>query len=97
MVTGEIGGAAHLLPAAAIALLAILAWWRPLEGGIAMLAAAALVAIPFIRTAAATPDEGILSPGLLIMVSPQLLAGALFLASGLLSHRSAGTAAAAGV
>ncbi len=96
MLSGDLGGAAHLLPGVATVLFGVLAWRRPLDGGIALLASAALSAIPLIRSGLATPEEGLLSPAMVIVVAPQLLAGALFLASGLLSRRPAGTAAAAG-
>jgi len=35
MASGDLSGAAHLLQAAVITLLGVLAWMRPLEGGIA--------------------------------------------------------------
>ena len=92
MLSGDLSGAAHLLPAAVTVLFGVLAWRRPLEGGIALLASAALSAIPFMISAADDPEPGMLLPGLLIIVAPQLLAGALFLAAGLLSRRPAGIA-----
>ena len=87
MLSGDLSGAAHLLPGVATVLFAILAWRRPLDGGIALLASAALSAIPLIRSGLVAPEEGLLSPAMLIIVAPQLLAGALFLAAGLLSRR----------
>ncbi len=92
MLSGDLSGAAHLLPGAATVLFGVLAWRRPLDGGIALLASAALSAIPLIRNALVSPEEGLLSPAMLIIVAPQLLAGALFFASGLLSRRPAGIA-----
>lgn len=92
MLSGDLSGAAHLLPAVVVVLFAFLAWRRPLEGGIALLAAALLFVIPLLPGAVAGSEEGMGSPALLLVAAPQLLAGALFLAAGFLSRRPAGIA-----
>jgi hypothetical protein len=91
MASGDLSGAGHLLPAAVAALLAVLAWLRPLQGGIALLAAAALYAIVFAGGAFASgppPPGAAFSPALLITTVPQLLSGILFTIAGMLSRRS---------
>ena len=81
MASGHLSGAGHLLPAAASALLALLAWMRPLEGGVALIIAGVVTAIPVI-------SSGVISPALFIMAAPQVVSGALFLAAGMLGANS---------
>jgi len=91
--SGDLGGAGHLLQAAAITLLGILAWMRPLEGGVALLAGAALFIIRFIVGVVSStplPESAVMSPAIGIAAVPQIVAGALFFIAGLLT-RSATT------
>ena len=76
MFSGDLSGAGHLAPAAATALLAWLAWRRPLEGGIALLVSGLGVALA-VRGGAA----------LLIMAAPFLVAGVLLLIGARLAAR----------
>ena len=78
MASGDLSGAGHLLPAAAAALLGLLAWQRPLEGGGALLVVGLVTAAGFSET---TP--------LLILAAPQIVSGGLFLAGGLLARSAA--------
>lgn len=90
MLSGDLSGAGHLLPAAATTLLGILAWLRPLEGGIALLGGAALFIGVFIAGVASAigPESAAISPALLITAAPQLVSGTLFFIAGMLSRRS---------
>ena len=91
--SGDLGGAGHLLQAAATTLLGMLAWMRPLEGGIALLAGAALFIIRFIVGVVSStplPESAVMSPAIGIAAVPQIVAGALFFIAGLLT-RSATT------
>jgi hypothetical protein len=90
MGSGDLSGVSHLLPAVAIVLLAILAWLRPLEGGIALFAGGALFIIIFFASlAASTPGPSItgISSAMIILAVPQLVSGVLFFIAGLLSRR----------
>ena len=91
MASGDLSGAGHLLPAAAIILLGILAWLRPLEGGIALIAGGALVMIAFIAGVVASgtaPESAAMSPAIMIVAVPQLISGVLFCIAGMLTRRS---------
>ena len=81
MASGDLSGAGHLLPAAASALLALLAWLRPLEGGVALFIAGVVTAIPVIAS-------GVISSAPFIMAAPQIVSGVLFLAAGMLGANS---------
>lgn len=90
MGSGDLSGVSHLLPAVAIVLLAILAWLRPLEGGIALFAGGAFFIILFLANlAASVPGPGItaISSAVMIMALPQIVSGVLFFIAGLLSRR----------
>jgi len=91
MASGDLSGVAHLLPAAAIILLGVLAWLRPLEGGIALIAAGALVMMAFIAGVFASgpaPESAAMSPAIMIVAVPQLISGVLFCIAGMLTRRS---------
>ena len=91
MASGELGGAMHLLAGIVIALLGMLAWMRPLEGGIALLLCGALVAIGFIIVLVASgprPEGAVISPSAVITAVPQIVSGVLFLIAGLLARRA---------
>jgi hypothetical protein len=77
MASGDLSGAGHLLPAAATGLLGLLAWRRPLEGGVALLVVGLLSAAGFSDPTA-----------LLILAAPQIVSGGLFLAGGVLARRA---------
>lgn len=90
MGSGDLSGLSHLFPAVPIVLLGILAWLRPLEGGIALFAGGALFIIIFLASlAASTPGPGItaISSAMMILAVPQLVAGLLFFIAGLLSRQ----------
>jgi hypothetical protein len=90
MGSGDLSGLSHLLPAVAIVLLAILAWLRPFEGGIALFAGGALFIIIFIASlVASVPGPSItgISSALMILAVPQLVSGLLFFIAGLLTRR----------
>jgi len=89
MASGDLSGAAHLLPAAAIALLAFLVWKRPLEGGAALIAGAALYFLIFlISMGLSLPESGVISPSIMITALPQLLSGGLLLIAGMLARKA---------
>jgi hypothetical protein len=81
MASGDLSGAGHLLPAAAVALLAVLAWMRPLEGGIALIAGGVVAAIP-------PAISRVISPATLVIAAPQILSGVLFFVAGMLAGRA---------
>jgi hypothetical protein len=90
MAGGDLSGAAHLLQLAVIVLLAILAWMRPLEGGIGLVVGGAVSAVSFIAgMAAAMPstEPTAVSPALMIVALPQIISGALFFIAGMLARR----------
>jgi hypothetical protein len=92
MGSGDLSGVSHLLPAVAIVLLGLLAWLRPLEGGIAFLAGGALFIIVFMVSLVASVDgPGItgISSAMMILAVPQLISGVLFFIAGLLARRAA--------
>ena len=89
--SGEPGGAMHLVTLIPLVLLAVLAWMRPLEGGIAFFACGVVAAIGYL---AAVAPSGPLPPGTLmnsmltITAYPQILSGVLFFLAGWLSRRA---------
>ena len=90
MAGGDWSGAGHLLELGVLALLAGLAWMRPLEGGVTLLLAGAFSAASFIvsfLSAAPQGDVIAISPAMMILALPSLLSGALFLAAGLVARR----------
>ena len=96
MAGGESGGAMHLLEAIVIALPGMLAWMRPLEGGIALFVCGALSTIGFIVALVASgplPEGAVISPSVIITAAPQIVSGALFFIAGMLA-RSATTSRA---
>ena len=87
MASGELGGAGHLLQVAVTALLGILAWLKPLEGG------AALFMLGFIFsmvTAMSVPEDAVMAPAIMILAAPQIVSGTLFFIAGMVA-RSATT------
>ena len=75
MAGGDFSGASHLLQAVGPALLAVLAWMRPFEGGVALIVAGLV-------SAAAIPDL----TDSLILAGPDILSGILFTTAGLLAR-----------
>ena len=71
--SGDLSGAGHLVSLAATVLLAVLAWKRPIEGGIALL-------IVGIAISAQLSD--------MIMAAPQIVSGGLFLVGGIAAWRA---------
>jgi hypothetical protein len=91
MAGGDLSGAGHLVQLAVPVLLAILAWMRPLEGGIGMLVGGAVSAVPFVAAlVAARPaaEPTVMSPALVILAVPLMISGALFFIAGLLARRA---------
>jgi hypothetical protein len=84
-VGGDWSGLGHLIQAMPIALLMWLGWKRPLWGGILLLVLSLIAAYSF-----ANPLRGMdwLAP-LLIIVTPLLLSGILFLSAARLEKRTA--------
>jgi hypothetical protein len=82
---GDWSGLGHLLQAIPIALLMWLGWKRPLWGGILLLVLSLFAAYSF-----ANPLRGMdwLAP-LLIIITPLVLSGVLFLSAALLDKRTA--------
>ena len=78
MAGGDLSGAVHLLQAAVPTLLGILAWMRPLEGGAALCA----VGVVDIATSFFVAE----SPPIMMDGVPQVVSGALFLVSGMLTR-----------
>jgi hypothetical protein len=91
MVGGDLSGGMHLLQLAVIVLPAILAWMRPLEGGIGLVLAGVASAVPFISAmaTAGSSEPTVVSPALLILAVPQILSGVLFFIAGMLGRRVA--------
>jgi len=93
MASGDLSGAGHLLQVAVTALLGILTWMRPLEGGIAFFGGGTLFIVSFIIgvvTSSTFPEYTAISPAIMIMAAPQIVSGALFFIAGMLA-RSATT------
>ena len=85
-VSGDISGLAHMLPFALAALLAFLAWKRPLDGGIALIILGILGTIlspPILRG-----DITGIAFTLIYSSGPLIVAGLFFLAAGLSTRRS---------
>jgi len=78
MASGDQSGAGHLVTLAAGLLLALLAWLRPIEGGIGLL---------LVGAASATQVTD--ATARLILVDPQLVAGCIFLLAGVAGWRAA--------
>jgi hypothetical protein len=87
MASGDLSGAGHLLELLVPVLLAILAWLRPLEGGLALLAAGVLQAVGML-SAIAGVEGAVISPALMILGVPMIVSGALFFIAGLLAQRA---------
>ena len=88
MASGDLSGAGHLLQVAVTALLGILAWMRPLEGGAALFGGGALFMVGFIVsvvTSIALPESTVISPAIMIMAAPQIVSGVLFFIAGMLA------------
>ncbi len=68
MASGDISGAGHLLPVVTNILLALLAWRRPVESGVALVLVGVLSGVTVRGT-----------PALLILVVPAIVSGLLFL------------------
>lgn len=91
IVGGDWSGAIHLLAAIAIATAGALAWMRPFEGGLVLLACGLLSALGFLVPAFASgslPEGARLSPALLITAVPVIISGVLFFLSARLARRS---------
>ena len=73
--SGDLSGAAHLVPFAATVLQAVLAWKRPIEGGIALL-------IVGIANSALHPR------GAVFLAAPQIVCGGLFLVGAIAAWRA---------
>jgi hypothetical protein len=82
MAAGDLSGAGHLLQVVGAALPGYLAWLRPLEGGIVLLAASLVGLAPGFK-----PGEALTQ--VLILSAPQLLSGLLFVISALLDRKKA--------
>ncbi len=80
---GDWSGAVHGLQLALTVGLAVVAFSRPLEGGLALLAASLAVA-------AALPGLRLTSPAALILAAPQGIAGLLLFLAGRLAGRPTG-------
>jgi len=86
---GDLSGAMHLVELAVMVLLGVLAWMRPLEGGAVLSAAGGLFALLFLREASGQ-GTAVVSPVIVILVLPQIVAGVLFFVAGLLGQRAQG-------
>jgi hypothetical protein len=71
MASGDLSGAGHLLPAVATVVLAVLAWRRPVEGGVALVLIGVLARVGVSDITA-----------LLILAAPPIVSGLLFLLAG---------------
>lgn len=74
---GDWSGAGHLVQALIVTALAWLAWLRPREGGLALLAGVAAFVFSF-AFAGSLPEMSVLSASILIIALPQALAGLCF-------------------
>ena len=73
--SGDLSGVGHLLPVVSAALLGLLSWQRPQEGGVALF----LVGVV---TTAGLSD----TTATLIMAAPQIVSGLLFLIGGMIAR-----------
>jgi hypothetical protein len=89
MASGDLSGAGHLFQVAATVLLGMLAWMRPLEGGIALFAGAALFIVSIFASISLSAST-VISPAIMVMAAPQMVSGVLFFIAGMLA-RSAPT------
>ncbi|MBU6359807.1 MAG: hypothetical protein KGS46_07265 [Chloroflexi bacterium] len=78
IVGGDWSGAGHLLQALIVTALAVLAWLRPREGGLALLIGAAAFVFSFAIAAGSLPTMSVLSASIVIIAAPQALAGLCF-------------------
>jgi hypothetical protein len=85
MASGDLSGAGHLLQVAATVLLGLLAWMRPLEAGVALIAGAALF-IAGMVTSINLSESTVISPAIMIMAAPQMISGVLFFIAGMLTR-----------
>jgi hypothetical protein len=90
--SGDPGGGGHLLQAAMTVLLGVLVWMRPLQGGVALIAAATIFAAGMLATVPSREFNAI-SSALTIVALPQIISGVLFFIAGMLA-RSATTSGA---
>jgi hypothetical protein len=81
MASGDLSGAGHLLQIGVPALLAFLAWMRPLEGGAALFAVGTLLVISMVSPVTRA-ESAVISPALMILAAPQIVSGALFFIAG---------------
>jgi hypothetical protein len=77
MASGDLSGAGHLLQVAVVVLIGLLAWKRPLEGGIALLLTGAIALAQFRDATAA----------ILILAAPQIVSGSLFLIGAFIARK----------
>lgn len=90
MAAGDTSGAGHLPEALVVVLLAAVAWLRPLEGGIALLASGILFTIS-VLISVAPPQAARIISALGILAAPQIISGALFSMAGLVARRAGET------
>jgi hypothetical protein len=88
MASGDLSGAGHLLQVVVPALLAFLAWMRPLEGGAALFAVGALLVVRFV-SAIPGAESVVISPAVMILAAPLMVSGALFFIAGMLARHNA--------
>ena len=81
MVGGDPSGAGHLLQMIVTVLPGILAWMRPLEGGVALFIAGLVISISL-------PQSALMSPAIAIMAAPQVVSGVLLFIAGMLARRA---------
>lgn len=74
---GDWSGAGHLLQALIVTALAVLAWLRPREGGLALLIGVAAFVLSF-AIGGSLPPVSVLSASIVIIAVPQALAGLCF-------------------
>ncbi|MBM4424547.1 MAG: hypothetical protein FJ030_14360 [Chloroflexi bacterium] len=82
MIGGDLSGGAHLVPAAIVVALMLLAWKRPLLGGIFLGIIGLLASIYFLSLRSGLA-------GVLLISGPVLIAGALIIAVSLMRAKAA--------
>lgn len=82
MASGDLSGAGHLLQVTATVLLGVLAWMRPLEAGVALIAGAALFIAGMVASIT-QPESTVISPAIMIVAAPQIVSGVLFIIAGM--------------